>query len=58
MFNKTLEEAVSKAVSNSCNSDYVTKEELESVLYSALTKIFEDRDFIRFVDEKLSERRK
>lgn len=58
MFDSTIESAVKNAISDSCNSDTVTKEELEHVLTASLLKIFNDRDFVRFVDEKLSERRR
>lgn len=58
MFNSTIEAAVRKAISDSCYSNTITREELETALTSCLVKIFNDRDFVRFVDEKLSERKR
>lgn len=58
MFISTVKKAVANAVSNTCKSDVIRKEELETVLTNALVKIFTDRDFARFIDEKISERRK
>lgn len=55
MFDATLKNAVSKAVSDSCKSEYVTKEELESVLYKSLQKLFSDRDFKRLINEIVKE---
>lgn len=51
MICNTIEFAVKKAVSASCKSDVVTKDELEVVLAEALTKILSDRDFTRLVRE-------
>lgn len=51
MIYSTIEQTVKKAVSDSCKSDTITREELEAVLTASLTKILSDRDFARLVRE-------
>lgn len=51
MIHSTIEYAVKKAVSETCESDVITKDDLEVVLTKSLTKILTDRDFTRLIRE-------
>lgn len=51
MIHSTIKYAVKKAVSETCESDVITKDDLEVVLTKSLTKILTDRDFTRLIRE-------
>ena len=51
MIHSTIEYAVKKAVSETCESDVIAKDDLEIVLTKSLTKILTDRDFTRLIRE-------